>query len=346
MAIALSVLFVGTLFALIYLYNITKDRWDWTKLAKIISNIVPLTFASLFFFIALIWFFEKTTRNLSDYLTLIAATSIELFLIRRVTYDRWNWKKITKIILYAIMLLFILLLGFFFYEKITKIYENHQAEAREKREFAARSCNAAEINRIEPLLQQAISSINERTSIQAMHSILSDLNSSALKESNPLNNIKEFVIETSVKPNCESNFRYQLEATFSEDKILNTFKTFAINPPKGYRHFALEIIGNKSKEFGNNDDTYSPIDEFSIDFVATRQAELERLQFLERKKNEAEKEKNRQFSDPCAPNLTRSQRLERLAKFGTIRQVQSDHYTAGGHKIEFFISSGDLLWCE
>ena len=140
MAIALSVLFVGTLLALIYLYNITKDRWDWTKLARIFSNIVQLTFASLFFLFVLAWFLEKATRNLEDYFLLIVAIGIELFVIRRLTYDRWNWKKITKFIWYSIILLAILFAGFFFYEKLTKIYDNYQSDVLEKRELAARSC--------------------------------------------------------------------------------------------------------------------------------------------------------------------------------------------------------------
>lgn len=346
MAIAFSIFFVGTLFALIYLYNVTKDRWDWTKLAKLISNIVPLIIASLFFLFTLVWFSEKETRNLGDYLLFMVAISLVLLGLRRLTYDRWNWGKITRITLYSIALIAILSAGFFFYEMLTKIYDNYQTDALEKRELAARSCNAAEINIIEPKIRQSISSINERTNIQEMHSILAGFNNSAVEESNPLYNIKMLEVKTSIKPNCQSNFHYQLEAIFNEDGILNTFKTYAINPPKGYRHFAIEV-SDESKNFGKKDDTYYPIEELSIDFVAKRQAEQERLQFLERKAAEAARIKMQQESDPCAPGITRKERMTRLSKFGRVREIGNSQYSSGVHEIQFgFVDPSSVLWCR
>lgn len=49
--------------------------------------------------------------------------------------------------------------------------------------------------------------------------------------------------------------------------------------------------------------------------------------------------------DPCAPDLSKSERLARLARFGTVRQLGDTHYKAGSHEI-YFYSSGSLLSCE
>ena len=48
--------------------------------------------------------------------------------------------------------------------------------------------------------------------------------------------------------------------------------------------------------------------------------------------------------DHCAPNLTRSERLKRLAQHGNVRQTGSGAYAAGNHRLHFF-DDGSLLNC-
>lgn len=49
-------------------------------------------------------------------------------------------------------------------------------------------------------------------------------------------------------------------------------------------------------------------------------------------------------SDPCAPGLTKSQRLHRLAAFGAVRETGSEAYEAGPHDLTF--AFGSLVYCH
>jgi hypothetical protein len=53
-------------------------------------------------------------------------------------------------------------------------------------------------------------------------------------------------------------------------------------------------------------------------------------------------------TDPCAPGLSKSDRLKRLATHGTIRQTGQETYTAGGREVAFFSEGigGGLLGCR
>ena len=48
--------------------------------------------------------------------------------------------------------------------------------------------------------------------------------------------------------------------------------------------------------------------------------------------------------DHCAPNLSRAERLKRLAQYGTVRETGTGSYSAGGRSIHFFYD-GSLLSC-
>lgn len=45
--------------------------------------------------------------------------------------------------------------------------------------------------------------------------------------------------------------------------------------------------------------------------------------------------------DPCAPDLSKAERLERLKAYGSLRQTGSDSYSAGSHSVYF---SGDTIY--
>ena len=362
MAIAFSIFFVGTLFALIYLYNVTKDRWDWTKLAKLISNIVPITIASLFLLLVLGWFSERAIRNLEDYLLMIFAISIELFVIRRLTYDRWNWKKITKYILYVITFLVILLFGFFLNEKLTNIYNNHQADARIKREEAARECNAKEISRIEPKLKAVFSSVSAFTYISQISEIFKQLEPNSLEVNLSEENIKSKIAIAEIKSKCDSESKYRVVATFNESGFLDDYKTIAINPPIGYLSGfvpsnkmklsdVLELENQETSEskqiFKQANDYYHEkvIRQFSINFVKLEQIKQNTEAEKQKKKVNPFNQFDGQLQDPCAPNLSRTERLKRLEKFGKIRELEDGEYHAGGHMVKYFpASAGGGFW--
>ena len=49
--------------------------------------------------------------------------------------------------------------------------------------------------------------------------------------------------------------------------------------------------------------------------------------------------------DHCAPNLSREERLKRLARYGSLRQSGDRIYVAGSHTVSFFVDNS-LLYCQ
>jgi hypothetical protein len=50
--------------------------------------------------------------------------------------------------------------------------------------------------------------------------------------------------------------------------------------------------------------------------------------------------------DHCAPDLSKGERLRRLAQFGRVRETGMGQYTAGWHSVSFLVSTGELLSCR
>jgi hypothetical protein len=50
-------------------------------------------------------------------------------------------------------------------------------------------------------------------------------------------------------------------------------------------------------------------------------------------------------ADPCAPGLSRQERMKRLAQYGEVRETGKHDYTAGGHTVMFGYD-GDLTYCR
>jgi len=76
---------------------------------------------------------------------------------------------------------------------------------------------------------------------------------------------------------------------------------------------------------------------FSIDFEARRLA-----------KEMESRGKKLAVLDPCAPNLSKAERLSRLAQYGVVRQESDSEYSAGGHRISFekYYPKGALQSCN
>jgi hypothetical protein len=55
---------------------------------------------------------------------------------------------------------------------------------------------------------------------------------------------------------------------------------------------------------------------------------------------------HRAGSDPCAANLSRDERLKRLASFGNVRQNGEQQFSAGNHSIMFSSVDHSLLYCD
>ena len=50
--------------------------------------------------------------------------------------------------------------------------------------------------------------------------------------------------------------------------------------------------------------------------------------------------------DPCAPNLSKAERLKRLEKYGTVRQTGTGEYTVGNRVVRYLGGRSELLDCR
>jgi hypothetical protein len=129
-------------------------------------------------------------------------------------------------------------------------------------------------------------------------------------------NIKERVLVATITPLCETSFYLLVNVRASESEKIESFKVWAVNPPTGY-HDGLHY-------------------EFTVDYAARRMA----------KDTEAKLKKSVSL-DPCAPNLSKAERLSRLAQYGTVKQYSEFEYSAANHKVTFerFYPYGALASC-
>jgi hypothetical protein len=51
-------------------------------------------------------------------------------------------------------------------------------------------------------------------------------------------------------------------------------------------------------------------------------------------------------ADHCAPNLSKAERLKRLAKHGSLRETGAGGYQAGNHEVMFNTYDGSLVYCR
>jgi hypothetical protein len=50
--------------------------------------------------------------------------------------------------------------------------------------------------------------------------------------------------------------------------------------------------------------------------------------------------------DHCAPNISKAERLKRLAQYGAVRETGTDEYSAADHSVTFFHYDGSLMNCQ
>ena len=263
----------------------------------------------------------------------------------RSTRSAWDWQKLKKYGLYLASVFAIVVISYYAYGRFGIWYADYKKTQAENREFAARTCNAKEISRIEPTLRRAISSVNERTTVNQMRSIFASLEGSTVRDVTSKLNIKEVVIEASIKPACDSLFRYRIEASFEQDGTPKTYTTYAVNPPQGYNDSKFSWENAPLKD---DVEISIPIRTFSYDFADQRQRMIKADEALRQRKAEVELEAFERASDPCIPGISRKERMERLAKSGPVREIALDEYTAGKHKILFggSYNPNEVLFCD
>jgi len=243
MAIAISILVVGIIFAIIYLYSITQDKWNWLNIISISS--IPLIVIFTFFFYLILKMFEVQDFYLGT--LLISSAFIILFILKNLTKKILTEKKNTARKFLAKYKqvgigLVIVIIGGFLFRFLENYGKEYSKEISLKQEDASRKCNAQEILRIEPLLDKAFNSINMNSSFADAKNILEKISKESSKNiiqpvvsGIPNDDIMLRYISLDIVPDCNSKFYYQIQITADQSNQLLIYQTSAINPPKGYR---------------------------------------------------------------------------------------------------------------
>lgn len=186
-----------------------------------------------------------------------------------------------------------------------------EIEARNKREEAARPCLAKQIPIMESTIRRLMIDILPTDSLDSATSKLEQATGNKSNLSPSENNIKNMVAINWLGTNCKSDFYYLINITQGEDGKLQSFKVWTDTPPRGYTN--------------GNVNGYRP--EFFVDFVSKRK-------LIERPKSPAQRIQSpltRDSNSHCEPNLTRAERLEKLATNGEVFYSSPTTFRAGNH---------------
>lgn len=246
METGLAIFVVGLIFAVIYLYSITKDRWDWLKITYLSSIPFVLLLTLTFYIVFKLLYLD------SIYIKLLLLTSFItiVFLLNKFKKQKWNFKKIFQKYKKIGILLTLIFISYLSYGHLKNYYDLYKNEVALKREEKARECNAREIKRLEPILEKSFKSLDINSSYDdAKNSLdgikkqfLSDKSAViAFKNSISPENIKVKTLELILLPNCDTAFYYQIKIEAGEDNKLLKYDTLATNMPVGYNPNIADI---------------------------------------------------------------------------------------------------------
>lgn len=228
----LAILLVGVLLALIYLYSVTKDRWNWKRIAAWSSVPLILTLTGVVSFFAWIAFTEAHAYSI-----LIIGIALAVAQIWRITKERaewlWLWKAISGVVVLGILVG----ASYLSFDKVAAWKESQQQKSEEKREQLARTCIADDIPRMESVLHKIGSEIRQGASqgiYDKTHSILKSNSVEQIKVVAANDDILEKVVVGVLPTKCDSKFHFLLDVRFTRDQVLRWFRVFAQNKPKGY----------------------------------------------------------------------------------------------------------------
>lgn len=151
-----------------------------------------------------------------------------------------------------------------------------------QRKEAARPCLAADITRMEEVAKQVKVAVRSEASLEEIQGTLVPITEAQGKIQIASDSIKERVLVTSIRTRCDFSFHFLINVREGPDKKLRWLRVWAVDAPAGYP-----------------DDLHS---DFSLDFDAQRQQELQRAEDAKRQddarakiaKIEQEREEQRQ----------------------------------------------------
>jgi hypothetical protein len=382
MSTAFAVFLSGIVLAGVYLYGITKDRWNWRRLGAWITLVLGTMGAIVVTFVVNTFFDVKVAR----YVGAVLGCVLSYFAIHLAGSKRTEntplFRRLKIISLLILGLILLIPCGQIAYVTTKKAIAAHETAKSLTREAKARSCNAGEIRRIEPLLQKSRDSLTAGNTFEGARAALSALLGSSGELSIPEENIGLREITYTVKTNCDSLFAYVVSLRATDTGTLLSLTTRVVNPPVGYPpEKSVFDLGTSSAFSGWKDSPEQMVLlRYSVDYLNARQVGRNLLASSDPPLS-ATNGANRQSSDssepspgpweyyarnrapapssghkghfvpdgaendPCAPGLSREERLKRLRTYGQVRETSTDTYEAGTHQITFG-TYVPLIHCE
>ena len=182
-------------------------------------------------------------------------------------------------------------------------------EKERKKENEARDCIAQDLPRMENLVLETRKEVNENSKLseikdKVLQIIYPDNQFNRYIEPVPSDdNIKEFVLVYEVKTKCNSKFNFLINIRANENGQIKFFNVWAQTAPEGYPSGFNKNLSTNFDEIRRN---------------------TKSIQKLLKDMDTYAKEKD---NDHCAPNLSQSVRLSRLARYGAIRQTSQQVFT-------------------
>jgi hypothetical protein len=209
------------------------------------------------------------------------------------------------------------------------------AAEREREEAAAkiRPCLASDIVRMEQLVKQTQALITHSSTLAEIQPIIREFlkNQESNNVFNPFNeaeivpaedDIKKRVLVFRIFSTCTgTQFTLLVNVTADPAGKLLKYGVWASNSPKGYKT--------------------GYIDDLAVDYVQQREAANKAAA-----RSNGTPPTSQVASDPCAPNLTPQQRLDRLKQYGPLKQTSERSFEAGWRSITFSSYGNQLLSCR
>ncbi len=215
---------------------------------------------------------------------------------------------------------------------ISWIYVSVQSETQRRgeveqarREEAALSCLANDVPRMENAVRDAGRRITHDMSLAAAKTELERATSTTASTQVSRNSIRDLVVVTEVRTECDSGFRLLVNVVASNPNGL---------PPGTPELHSLTVWPHDAP-------TGYSIPALSVDYDVIRSKRREQKA---RPRSPTAGTAVAEAGDHCALNLSQEARLQRLAQFGEVRQRGFNEYRAGAHYVTF-LSSGVLYSC-
>lgn len=224
--------------------------------------------------------------------------------------------------------------------------EEKRENARAAKESAARPCLSADVSRMEGVASSAAGLIHDTMGPEQVKKILSVTGVSDIAEVIPKDNIKETVLVGYIRTNCLYDYRVLVNVRFVNAesqknlalKKIRWLRFFPENSPDGYS-FPLLL----DKEFEQDEERRSRR-KFEEELKASSDRYQKKLPQAFSEQGSASEENSKDY---CAPGISKSERLRRLARVGKIKQTGSDEYGVEPTYLHYIIFNGEeLIGCS